>query len=80
MGGAADEGVGRVGESVEHVLPDKSALFGFHQWLQKVVDHLSVHGPLMGQKNKEQVAVQFWSKFQLNTWRSSCCALDPKTC
>lgn len=50
MGGATDEGVGRVGESVEHILPNESALFGLHQWLQEVVDHLGVHGPLMGKE------------------------------
>lgn len=45
MGGAADEGVGCVGQGVEHVLADQPALSGLHQRLQQVVDHLGVHGP-----------------------------------
>lgn len=67
MGGTADEGVGRVGESVEHVLADESTLFGLHQWLQEVVDHLGVHGSLRGEKNMEQVSVQLKSKFELSS-------------
>lgn len=49
MGGAANEGVGRVGQGVEHVLADQPALSGLHKRLQQIVDHLGVHGPL-GQK------------------------------
>lgn len=63
MGGTADEGVGRVGESVEHVLADESTLFGLHQWLQEVVDHLGVHGSLRGRK----IWVQLKSKFELSS-------------
>lgn len=44
MGGATDKGVGCVGQSVEHILAYQPALFSLHKWLQKVVDHLSVHG------------------------------------
>lgn len=51
MGGAADEGVGRVGQGVEHVLADQPALSGLHKRLQQIVDHLGVHGPL-GTKNR----------------------------
>lgn len=52
MGGAADQRVGRVGQGVEHVLADQTALFGLGEWLQEVVDHLSVHGPFSATKNK----------------------------
>lgn len=45
MGGAADEGVGRVGQGVEHVLANQPALSGLHERLQQIVDHLGVHGP-----------------------------------
>lgn len=45
MGGAADEGVGRVGQGVEHVLADQPALSGLHERLQQIVDHLGVNGP-----------------------------------
>lgn len=45
MGGAADEGVGCVGQGVEHVLADQPALSGLHKRLQQVVDHLGVNGP-----------------------------------
>lgn len=45
MGGTADQGVGRVGQGVEHVLADQPALSGLHKRLQQIVDHLGVHGP-----------------------------------
>lgn len=45
VGGAADQGVGRVGQGVEHVVPDQPALSGLHQRLQQIVDHLGVHRP-----------------------------------
>lgn len=45
VGSAADQGVGRVWQGVEHVLPDQAALLGLHHWLQEVVDHLGVNGP-----------------------------------
>lgn len=44
VGSAANQGVGGVGQSVEHILADQPALFSLHKWLQEVVDHLSVHG------------------------------------
>lgn len=50
MGGTADEGVGRVGQSVEHVLADQPTLFGLHKRLQEIVDHLGVHGPFSDKK------------------------------
>lgn len=45
VSGASDQRVGRVGEGVEHVLPDQPAVLGLHERLQEVVDHLSVDGP-----------------------------------
>lgn len=56
MGGAADQGVGRVGQSVEHVLPDEPALLGLNQRLQEVVDHLGVHGSFRTKVRKVTVS------------------------
>lgn len=52
MGGAADQRVGCVGQSVEHILADQAALFSFYEWLQEVVDHLGVHGPFSAREKK----------------------------
>ena len=56
MGGPADEGVGRVGQSVEHVLTDQPTLLGLHERLQEIVDHLGVHGSF-GDKKMVKVLV-----------------------
>lgn len=44
MGGAANQGVGRVGQRVEHILADELTSFGVYERLEKAVDHLGVHG------------------------------------
>lgn len=44
MGSTTNQGVGCVGQSVEHILTDEPALFSLHKRLQEVVDHLGVHG------------------------------------
>ena len=59
MGGAAYQGVGCVGQSMEHILTDKPAIFSFHKWLQEVVDHLGVHGPFR-EKNEESFIEQHY--------------------
>lgn len=53
MGGSADQRVGRVGQSVENVLTDQPAVFGLHQRLQQVVDHLRVDGAWWGKKLRD---------------------------
>lgn len=45
VGCTANQRVGRVGQSVEHILSDQPALFSLHNRLQEVVDHFCVHGP-----------------------------------
>ena len=42
MGRAADECVGGVGQRVEHVVSDQTAVLGPQQGLHHVVDHLCV--------------------------------------
>lgn len=50
VGGAADQGVGCVGQSVENVLSDQPALFRLQQWPQEAVDHLGVYGAFRGEE------------------------------
>lgn len=45
VGGTTNQGVGCVGQSMEHILTDQLALFSLHKRLQEVVDHLCVHRP-----------------------------------
>lgn len=45
VGCAANQRVGCVGQSMEHVLSDQPALLSFHNWLQEVGDHFCIHGP-----------------------------------
>lgn len=45
VGGSADQRVGSVGQGVEHIVADQSAVLGLDQRAQEVVDHLRIHGP-----------------------------------
>lgn len=45
VSGSADQGVGSIGQGVEHVVSDQSAVLGFHQGAQKVVDHFCINRP-----------------------------------
>ena len=40
---SANQGVGSVGQGVEHVVSDQSAVLGVHQRAEKVVDHFCVN-------------------------------------
>ena len=40
---SANQGVGSVGQGVEHIVSDQSAVLGIHQRAKKVVDHFRVN-------------------------------------
>lgn len=42
---APDQGVGGVGQRMEHIVPDQRAVLGFHQGAQEVVDHFCINRP-----------------------------------
>lgn len=45
MSCTANQSVGSVGQSMEHIMSDQSAALSFHQRAQEVVDHFCIHWP-----------------------------------
>lgn len=62
MGCTANQSVGSVGQSMEHIVSDQSAALSFHQGAQEVVDHFCIHWPQKeGRKQRklaQKVAIQ----------------------
>lgn len=66
MSCTANQSVGSVGQSMEHIMSDQSAALSFHQGAQEVVDHFCIHWPWKeGRKKGNEYNSTVQSKEQL---------------
>lgn len=55
MSCTANQSVGSVGQSMEHIVSDQSAALSFHQRAQEVVDHFCIHWPWKEERKQRKL-------------------------